>query len=581
MSANKVGPDIKKEPKFPESTPESMDEERLTSLVYETTVHPSRYDELVADWDSHIRRLLLPIGAEPLSVELDENLARHFSRALHVFERIGRALPPSNNSLNVQDLVDTHPNCALAFDGGGHLAAVNEAACQMLGLPPQPTIEQLPIDGGNRASIRDALRQVRASGQPQPLVVRDINDRPLVLLATAASPEVVIANAVSGHWSEVTERLLQEGFGVSATELTLLKGLYSGLSLRQIAERRSRSIGTVRTQLKAIQQKTGAHSQSELIRLVTGLVFASNSGETEELDSQDPNGGHHTRAHVDYRQEVQLRDKRRMDYDDIGSASDPSTFLFLHGMLDTPNLPMLFEKQIAENRMHCLNIHRPGFGRSSRYLSNEHLGELFAADVREFLDVLNLEKVSIIGHMSGGALATIAAALLPERIQAVVSISGGVPILHRQQFEIMTPRQRAIALTARYAPKVLPLILRAGIALLDSGGEQKFMNALHRHSPRDHQLTQREDVFAHLADGYRHATIQGYHAFQHESMLITSNWDDYVRKVECPLTFIHGKHDGVVSIASVRDFARRHEPVSYTHLRAHETREDLVCRLLL
>ena len=24
-----------------------------------------------------------------------------------------------------------------------------------------------------------------------------------------------------------------------------------------------------------------------------------------------------------------------------------------------------------------------------------------------------------------------------------------------------------------------------------------------------------------------------------------------------------------------------HEPVSYTHLRAHETREDLVCRLLL
>ena len=24
-----------------------------------------------------------------------------------------------------------------------------------------------------------------------------------------------------------------------------------------------------------------------------------------------------------------------------------------------------------------------------------------------------------------------------------------------------------------------------------------------------------------------------------------------------------------------------HEPVSYTHLRAHETRHDLVCRLLL
>ena len=52
----------------------SNDEKRLASLAYETTVHPSRYDELIADWDSHIRRLLLPKGAEPLVIELDEDL---------------------------------------------------------------------------------------------------------------------------------------------------------------------------------------------------------------------------------------------------------------------------------------------------------------------------------------------------------------------------------------------------------------------------------------------------------------------------------------------------------------------------
>ena len=30
-----------------------------------------------------------------------------------------------------------------------------------------------------------------------------------------------------------------------------------------------------------------------------------------------------------------------------------------------------------------------------------------------------------------------------------------------------------------------------------------------------------------------------------------------------------------------KGFSYSHDPVSYTHLRAHETREDLVCRLLL
>src|SRR5450756_975234 len=41
--------------------------------------------------------------------------------------------------------------------------------------------------------------------------------------------------------------------------------------------------------------------------------------------------------------------------------------------------------------------------------------------------------------------------------------------------------------------------------------------------------------------------------------------------------------EAVVGIVSggVRNTEHEHVPVSYTHLRAHETRHDLVCRLLL
>ena len=118
-----------------------------------------------------------------------------------------------------------------------------------------------------------------------------------------------------------------------------------------------------------------------------------------------------------------------------------------------------------------------------------------------------------------------------------------------------------MALTARYAPKALPLMIRAGIALLDNGGERKFMRGLHRHSPRDHRLTQREDVFAQVAEGYHFAIAQGHHAFQRESVLVTSNWDKYVANIDCPVTYLHGAYDGVVSIASVREFIHRHPQI--------------------
>ena len=37
----------------------------------------------------------------------------------------------------------------------------------------------------------------------------------------------------------------------------------------------------------------------------------------------------------------------------------------------------------------------------------------------------------------------------------------------------------------------------------------------------------------------------------------------------------------VNAVAQAKAAIAVHEPVSYTHLRAHETRHDLVCRLLL
>src|SRR5450759_4000327 len=47
------------------------------------------------------------------------------------------------------------------------------------------------------------------------------------------------------------------------------------------------------------------------------------------------------------------------------------------------------------------------------------------------------------------------------------------------------------------------------------------------------------------------------------------------------IALILGRQPTWALVKGRRNYLCRHKPVSYTHLRAHETRHDLVCRLLL
>ena len=60
-------------------------------------------------------------------------------------------------------------------------------------------------------------------------------------------------------------------FGLTQAESSLAADLLSGLDLREIAERRGRSVNTVRTHLASLMAKTDVNRQSELVRLLASL----------------------------------------------------------------------------------------------------------------------------------------------------------------------------------------------------------------------------------------------------------------------------------------------------------------------
>ncbi len=173
------------------------------------------------------------------------------------------------------------------------------------------------------------------------------------------------------------------------------------------------------------------------------------------------------------------------------------------------------------------------------------------------MDHLGIGPCPVIGHMAGSAYAFAAAARLGRRITHVVSIAGGVPILSSAQFASMTPRQRIIAHTARFAPNLLPLILRAGIALLDSGGDRAFMRALYASAPTDYAIASDPEIFALLREGFRFTVAQGHRAFEIDAHQVVRDWSATAMASNQEVLLVHGKADPVVDIGTVRDFQSR------------------------
>lgn len=71
----------------------------------------------------------------------------------------------------------------------------------------------------------------------------------------------------------VQQHLLQQLYGLTPAESRIAQALGQGDTLGQAAQRLGVSLGTVRTQVKAVFAKTGIHRQADLVRLLSALLI--------------------------------------------------------------------------------------------------------------------------------------------------------------------------------------------------------------------------------------------------------------------------------------------------------------------
>ena len=106
-------------------------------------------------------------------------------------------------------------------------------------------------------------------------------------------------------------------------------------------------------------------------------------------------------------------------------VDDPLVVFWHHGTPNTGEPPEPLLPAAAQRGIRWVSYDRPGYVGSTRLPGRDVASA--AADVSHIVDALGIGQFAVMGHSGGGPHALACAALMPERVLAVVSVSGLAP----------------------------------------------------------------------------------------------------------------------------------------------------------
>lgn len=523
---------------------------RLVGSIYEVLLRPEHFPAFMEDWSAYIdqaaRRLGdLTVGEGAARRTLDDPvIAAHFLRATALFERMGRgdlaepltdAGPPIVARLFHGEVVAADP---AVLPGNGDARPGLDALCDRL-TPDSATrlrgflrgFEQAPASG--RFVILSRADSAEGDGGLWSAV--SVHDRALDGFA-------IEIRALDIGWTPQLASVMADSFGLTPREIGLVGELVGGGDLQAVSVRLGRSMNTLRAQLRSVFAKTRTHSQPELMRLVAVLMLHGVAGPEPVPPA------------IDRVTKVTLPGGRHLSVRHAG-PQDGTPVIFVHGMLEGLGSFRCMTPHLAGAGLHLLAPNRPNFGQADADPRLREAPQVFARDLAAGLDALGLDRVVLCGHLAGALHAFAAAQHLGPRCAGLVNVSGNVPIRSIEQFASMSPRQRAVAYTARYAPALLPAVLHAAIAQIDSRNAEDFARSLYPPNCPDRALLDDPTILSALIEGYRYTVAQGIRGFQSDAWHVTRDWTRLTEGLRCPVLLIHGSEDRVSTLKSIQAFA--------------------------
>jgi len=541
----------------------------LIEHLYQLAIDPFSFDDLLAEWETTLQQA---IQHQKGTIELGV-LESHAFRAVQILEKLD-TFPDAPTPPPLSDVIELDPSPAILLSAQGVVIAANQVARTHLGVQIGKSLADCLQDEFASSSDWQALidklkaTTTRAQGVLGLFAISPTAARQSVLLALSRAhcPQqrdiAGLLTALAPVWSEQTQNAVKEFFGLTSSELEIVRELTGGRDAAQIAETRQTSLHTVRSQIKSVLSKTNFSSQLDLIRHMGFLQrFAPASDRSPQ--ARAPNGQSAIKTAIAGPTTYQLSNGRALEYVQVGPA-DGTPILFLHGIIDSNRFPAAVIDQLYDRSIRLIVPTRPNYGGSDPYVSDENGLAECADDICALLNYLGIERLALIGHMAGTVYGIALASRHPDRISSILSIAGAVPMVHRSQFSAMSTGHRIAGLTARYAPLLLPVLVRGGIQLIRRGEQENMLNLLFKDAPLDLAIAQNAEIKELMFDRFDFVTRQGHQAFASDLKIVSSDWSHLMEQMRCPLSIVHGSHDQVVLLGGVQAFAAH-----YSHCELH------------
>lgn len=528
----------------------------IVERLYDVAVDPIRLEELLEVWEG--RAAPLRDAAIPLE---DPEIEAHMARATVFLDRLDAVQAEGSRSV----LEDIPRSAAFLSDGGGTVAGCNRAAVVAFGIAEAGAFAALPFEEEDRTLLQGAIRKVAARKAEKVVVLRirsTVTGSPVILrvspvegggarpLALVVSTELV--------WPEGFAATVQEAFGLTATEVEIVRGVTLGLPLRDIAEARGRSLETVRTQVRSVLAKTETHSQSELVRVVLGLMDVAliPTGEVVATPSRGALEPRNLR-------EIRGPDGRRLTWIEFGDPGGVPV-LYMHLDFGLIRWPATAERAAVSRGLRVIVPVRAGYGKTEPLPKGvEHLAGV-TKDYAAVLDHLGIRQAVVVPLGADLRFAMKLSLLRPDLVRGIVGAACQLPLRSAAQYERMDKWQRFILANARYAPKVLPFLVQAGFSLARRLGKEAFFAQVNGGSPADMECFARPEVRAAMLEGSDVCLAKkwsAHAAFTAECIGSEKDWSAVVRAVSVPVVLLQGDQDPQSPVQTIRELA-----VDYPHL---------------
>lgn len=515
----------------------SVDKDLIDS-VYAVALEPERYEELTDIWNEHLVTALEQQGA---SVDtLDDDIRR----SLMILENLA---PDTTTSVSrLKDFIDTR-FAVIAVNAAGEILEGNMSAVTAYGDLSNAGLSILPYDEGSlEALLQTVKKAIIDPGKPTQMI-RAVK----TVCGGASLISVRAGNHVAGMepyalvqtsdfvWPEHLLPILEASFNLTKAESSIVRLMTEGCSLAMIAEERSSSLATVRSQVRSIFEKTLTHSQTELVRMAIAFAALSDSldvGQTVNTLTGAARAPDFEPAYprAEDRHILNLPDGRVLDYSIIGDPNG-KPIMFVHCALFGDTWTAKTVKKFTSDGFKIIAPSRAFYQRSSPCPSKASPLETYIQDVGHLIAHLELDRFAILSRNIGSMFGFEIARKYPKEVLGIVAVAPALPFNNNDAaYSDAEPNQRFLASAAFYFPKLLELFVKAGQIYYTRTPPRKFIEEACRTADADYHLMDDPEIMAAMTQGLAHSGTQGAKAFLHGYKDVRAHTYEMVRDFDCP-----------------------------------------------